>query len=286
MAKRVDPLKAKQAKQKKIAIGLSALLVAVLAYQGPKTLKMLKGPQVPAPAATDASAPAPVPAGTETAPVAPTEVGAPASADPAQPAVLVNTDAPVDADEGQLLSFERFESHDPFQQQVDLKATVTDPTAPDADSSPGTESAPPPDSDSAVPGSAENPPISFGGAGAPSSGSAGSGVTPGSSGSGAAPADSTATPAAATTISVNGAVSTVSTDAPFPTDQPTFQLVSVAKDGKSVQIGIAGGSISGGKPTIKLTLGKPLTLENTADGTRYKLILLTVAGMPAPAPTG
>ena len=45
MAKRIDPAKAKAAKQKKIAIGLVVLLVAVLVIQGPKMLKMLKGPQ-------------------------------------------------------------------------------------------------------------------------------------------------------------------------------------------------------------------------------------------------
>ena len=44
-AKRVDPLKAKAAKQKKIAIGGFVVLARVLAIQGPKTLKMLKGPR-------------------------------------------------------------------------------------------------------------------------------------------------------------------------------------------------------------------------------------------------
>ena len=44
-AKRIDPLKAKEAKQKKIAIGGAVLLLALLAFQGPKTLKMLQGPR-------------------------------------------------------------------------------------------------------------------------------------------------------------------------------------------------------------------------------------------------
>ena len=52
-AKRVDPLKAKAAKQKKIAIGLCVMFVLVLAYQGPKTLKLLKGPQPAAVALLD-----------------------------------------------------------------------------------------------------------------------------------------------------------------------------------------------------------------------------------------
>ena len=45
MAKRVDPLMAKKAKQKKLAIVLSVLLVGVVAFQGPKMLKMMKGPR-------------------------------------------------------------------------------------------------------------------------------------------------------------------------------------------------------------------------------------------------
>ena len=44
MAKKVDPLKAKAAKQRKMAIGLGVMLLAVVAFQGPKTLKLLKGP--------------------------------------------------------------------------------------------------------------------------------------------------------------------------------------------------------------------------------------------------
>jgi hypothetical protein len=284
MARRVDALKAKQAKQKKVAIVLVVLLVLVMAYQGPKTLKMLGGPPQATPE-TAAATPAPTPA-TPGAAATPTptptpSAGAPATA-PNQPAILANSDTPVDAEEGQLLSFERFESHDPFQQQVDLKAVAADPTAPDADSSPGAE-APAPDSDSAVVGSADNPPISVGTnapSGSSSSGSAGSGgATSGGATSGAA---APAAPAAATTISVNGTAQTVSVGVPFPTDQPTFKLVSIAKDGKSVQLAIAGGSLSGGQATLKLQLGKPLTLENTADGTRFKLELLTVEGTPAP----
>ena len=278
MAKRVDPLKAKQAKQKKIAIGLSVAFVLVLAYQGPKTLKMLKGP---APvAATEATAPPAVPApGLTPAPA----VSGGAPADPSQPAVLADSDTPVDAGDGQLLSFERFESNDPFQQQVDVSgagATPADPTAPDDDSTPGTAPADPvaPGVDPAIPGSAENPPISFGGAGG-SSGSASSG----SSGSGSAPGATPASPAAATTISVNGVVHTITVGTPFPTDQPTFDVASLAKDGKSVQIGVSGGNLASGGKTVKLAVGKPLTLQNTADGSRYKLVLLTVEGAAPPA---
>lgn len=293
MAKRIDPLKAKQAKQKKMAIGLTALLVLVLAYQGPKTLKMLKGPSAVATSA-EGSDPTAVPEGVDAptgtpAPTTTTPVAAPTTPAGSQPAVLVNSDIPVTAGEGQLLSFERFSSKDPFQQQVDVNATEAspagsvdgnEPTAPDADSEPGSEPVSP-GTDPSIPGSAENPPLSFGGTGG-GSGSSGSG----SAGSQSVPTTPGSAPATATTISVNGIVYTVTAGTPFPADQPTFELVSLARDGKSVQIGVAGGNFAGGEATVKLTIGKPLTLQNTADGSRYKLVLLTVEGAFAPASKG
>ena len=51
-----------------------------------------------------------------------------------------------------------------------------------------------------------------------------------------------------------------------------------------MQIGIAGGSYADGDDTIKLELGKPLTLQNTADGSRYELELRSVQGFPLPKP--
>src|SRR5436305_5160107 len=43
MAKKVDPVAAKAAKQKKLAIVGGVLLLAVLAFQVPRTMKMLNG---------------------------------------------------------------------------------------------------------------------------------------------------------------------------------------------------------------------------------------------------
>ena len=56
-------------------------------------------------------------------------------------------------------------------------------------------------------------------------------------------------------------------------------------DGKSVEIGVAGGTYASGEPTITLELGEPLTLRNTADGSRFELELLAVAGFPLPKPS-
>ena len=272
MAKKVDPAKAKQAKQKKMAIGLSVLFAAVLAYQVPKTMKMLKGPSaavateaapVPvAPAATTPGAPLPVPG----APVP--AAGAPAPA-AAQPAVLVDSDLPVQAGEGQLLSFELFESQDPFVQQVDASAPAAGGGAPAAESG---DPAPKPGSTAAKPTGSIVPVTES----AP-------GATPGSA-KPSGPSEPSVPPATTTTIALNDTEVEFATDGSFPAEEPIFVLVSIADDGKSVEIGIAGGAYADGDETITLKIGKPLTLQNTADGSRYELELLTVAGHVPPKP--
>jgi hypothetical protein len=255
-AKRVDPLKAKEAKQKKIAIGGAVLLLAVLAYQGPKTLKMLQGPQpVAAPAS---STPAP-----GTAPAA-TSGGTPAGGEvPAAPAPelssVADSDLSPEAAEGQLATFERFASKDPFAQQ-----------AQEAPAAPARVSVPE--------DGTEKKPIDTTNDGSSADGDAGpdGGFTSG----GSAPEQPAI--AAATSIAVNGVAEDVAVEGAFPKDEPTFVLVKVAKDGKSVEIGIAGGEYANGGETITLGFGKKLTLQNTADGSRYELELRTVQGQPVP----
>ena len=284
MAKRVDPLKAKQAKQKKIAIGLCLFFAIVLFVQVPRTLKMLKGPQATttaaAPAPTTPAAPAPGTSGegipVPAAPGAATASGAPAAGTPAaaaQPAVLVDSDVPVAASEGQLRSFELFKAKDPFaQQNLPAAPSATAPEQATATSKPAA-AAPKPNSGTVI---------------APSSGAAPSGSTTTPPATTIAPAP-TATPAApsasaaaATSISVNGAAENVAPEGTFPAEDPVFVLVSTAKDGKSVRIGVAGGTYADGAATIKLTVGKPLKLRNTADGSEFVLLLQTVAGFVPP----
>jgi hypothetical protein len=74
---------------------------------------------------------------------------------------------------------------------------------------------------------------------------------------------------------VNGAAERVSVGANFPVSDPVFRLVSVTKS--SAKVAIAGGSLSSGDGAVTLTKGKKLTLMNTADGTRYELVLLSVS---------
>jgi hypothetical protein len=255
--KRVDPLKAKEAKQKKIAIGGAVLLLAVLGVQGPKTLKMLKGPQpVATPASTSTAAGAtPV----APAPAAGTAAAVPAAAAPELSAVADSDLAP-ETEEGQLATFERFASKDPFAQQAEPVATAPPPAAAPSD---GTN-----DPAATTPG---EKPAESGSADGAEGGFTTGGSTP------AAPEL-----AAATSISVNGVAEDVAVEESFPKDEPTFVLVKTAKNGKSVQIGIAGGEYANGGKTMTLASGQKITLQNTVDGSRYELELLAVQGYPVP----
>jgi hypothetical protein len=262
-AKRVDPLKAKQARQKKIAIGGCVLLLALLAFQGPKTLKMLQGPQaLPSPAATAPATTTPAaPEGTAAGQV-PATGEAPAAAAP-QLSAVADSDLSPDVEQGQLATFERFASKDPFTQQAE--PVEAPPPAAAADAKDAGETP------------ADQPASDAGDAGA----AGGAGSTDGGFTTGGSEPDAPAV-ATATSISVNGVAEDVAVAAAFPKAEPTFVLVKVAKNGKSVEIGIAGGEYANGGKTITLALGKKLTLQNTADGSRYELELLTIQGRPAP----
>ncbi len=85
----------------------------------------------------------------------------------------------------------------------------------------------------------------------------------------------TAPPAAPTSvlISTNGVCQQISVNGTFPANEDIFRLVAIAEDGKSVKVGIVGGSYDSGQATATLKLGQKLTLVNTADGTRYVIVL-------------
>jgi hypothetical protein len=90
-------------------------------------------------------------------------------------------------------------------------------------------------------------------------------------------------------ISVNGTLYSVAAGNDFPdassTDPsivPLFHLISVTAH--TAKISIVGGSYANGAPAVTLQENKPVTLMNTADGTRYKLILKPVGtAVAAPA---
>jgi hypothetical protein len=228
--KHVDPLKAKQKRQKIIAAVLGVLFVGVLAFQVPRVMKMMKTP--PNPHAND-SVTTTTATGTPSL-AAPTLGGAeqPATTDPTTGAPVAVSNTPTVQD-GQLTSFSRFSSKDPFNQQLsDDKGS--------------------------------SPPSSSSGGASRSAGSGGTSSPP------AVPSGSKPQPGSAV-ISVNGTLYTVATASDFPQGNPLFHLVSVTAH--SAKISIAGGSYSSGAATVTLKEGKPVTLVNTADGTRYTLIL-------------
>lgn len=250
--------KAKAKRQKLLAIGGAVVLVLLLAIQLPKTLKMLKPEKQAAPPAATVSVEA-SPDGSASVTVGSGDTQVTITAGPAQ---LVDSYPRVAAGEGQLVSFERFASKDPFAQQVTIPSEPTGTSGEGEVTDLGTL-----------------PPVTTGEPGDEGSGAAESGGETGfTTGTDTGATTTAAPPAAATTISINGEPEAVATEADFPAADPIFSLVELAPDGKSVEIGIAGGELATGSETLTLELGKPVTLMNTADGTRYTLVLLTVQG--------
>jgi hypothetical protein len=257
-----DVAKAKAAKQKKILIVAGVVFVLLLAIQVPRTMKMMNKKAAP-PVAT--------PTSTTPAPTSTTAASTPSSTSLAAPSLAVPTSVatsapassdlvsavPVTADPGQLRTFERFASKDPFSVQVSgasgaAKAATSKPAARAA--STGTKTS------GAVSGTAAPPPTIQASTPAPS----------------AAPA----APAAPTSavVSLNGELMSVTTNTDFPTTGATFARLGSMFHLKSLtattaKIAIVGGSYASGAPAITLHLKVPLTLQNTADGTKYTLIL-------------
>jgi hypothetical protein len=225
---------AKDRRTKKVAIGLSVVLVAVLAFEVPKLMHSSSSSSPPpATTTTDASA-----AGSTTPAATAPGTAAAAVALTTSSTKLPNSDLAPRHSLGQLYSFSRFAGKNPFAQQLSNAA----PT--------GTQTA----------------------------GSLTSSVSGGTAASSAGPAHHPSRTLAATgaaRISVNGQIEVVRVGASFPSSNLLFRLVGASHGG--VRIGIANGSYSSGAHTVTLTLGRSLTLVDTADGIRYKIRLLAAS---------
>ncbi len=245
----LDRAQVKAKKQKKLAIILCSVLALVLVYEVPKTMKLMSSaPAAPVVETSAATPPAPNPA-------APASAGQstslpPVAAQSAAPAQSLVASVPVQPDPGQLTEFAQFASKDPFLDSVQKTGVAAAPTG----SSPKT-SAGQPTTKTTVP---KTPP---------------------------APPPTTAV------ISINGELTSVTVGTDFPLAGVVFQqagnsalfhLVSLTQ--KSAKVAIAGGSYANGAPALTLTVGTPLTLQNTASGTRYTL-LLEPQGTQVPAST-
>ncbi len=233
--------KAKAKRQKIIAAVLGVALLGVLAYEVPSVLKMMH--KKPA-AATATPAPPTVPA------TGSPSTGVPAAGTPVAAVSgstsLVDSDPPARPAAGQLISFDRFATKDPFVQRAGALAAGCEGsscTTGTTTETPAPKPAQPKPAKTPAPAPAPPP--------APS------------------PAGSSAK------ISVNGEAETVAVSGNFPESDPVFVLVALTRT--TAKIGIAGGSLASGDQTVTLTKGKKVTLMNTADGTRYELVLLSVS---------
>ena len=277
MAKKPTPeeiRKQKDARAKKLVLVMLPVLIALVAWQGPKVLNQVRGEAPPTSAAepaTTADETQPAPAvGTAPATDATTgsaDIGAtPATTDPGAVAVsatqtLSDTDLPPPVEEGELIAFSRFEARDPFVQLVDGEAVSGDITEanPSVSGSTGSTTAPTTTPSTATPSTGTSlPPPS---------------VQPGTSPT----VPTTSSPevvAVRASISINGEVHELSVGDKFPQADPAFELVAVATG--QVTIGLANGSFSSGVQTITLDLGKSVTLISQPDGARFTLKLVSV----------
>jgi hypothetical protein len=231
MAKRFDP-KAKARKQKIVLAVLGVVLLGVMVYQAPTILGLFGGgssevASEPASSTSPAPAASVTPAPGAAAPVAPTAAGS---------AALVDSDVAPQPTQGQLVTFDRFESKDPFAQQAEGAADGSDTSSPAPSKSGLVEEAEP----------------------APER----------------APSAPTA-PVRTATISVNGASSQVAVAGTFPEGEPIFKLVSLTKTSAKIGI-VDGTYATGSTAITLKKGGKPVTLMNTADGTTYVLRLVSI----------
>lgn len=275
--KRVDLQKQKQQRQKVFVIIGGVVLLLAFAFEA-KTLGLLGGkkaaeaPPVAAPAGT------PTTPNSLTPPSLPDTTGTPSPVSTSTgDSGLADTDPQVSASSGQLASFTVFETKNPFVPQVDTgDGSSSTPAAGDADHPTDTTGDTPPATSGDVPppGTSVTPT----GGGTDAGGTAGTGdtggtgTTPASGGTTGTTTTGTSTSTATVTISVNGHTEKVGRDGTFPADSPVFRLVSFSK-GKA-EIGIVGGSYQTGTATLTLEQGKTVTLMNTSDDKRYKLVLL------------
>jgi hypothetical protein len=251
MARKQNNPAARERKQKiVVAVGF-VLLAGLMVIQGPKLLDAFGGGSdssaAPAASATPEATPA---AGSENggaaAPATPVRVKAPKSAQAQLAGVIIVPEQPVQPGDGQLGSFSRFDSKDPFVQHVkdELVTATAAPASQPAQSAQAQQAAKQQQGKAGTPG----------------------GMVVGSN---AAPE---AMPTMAM-LKVNGKLVTLESGKRFPRGDGAFLLKTLKRG--SVGIAVADGEFAGGG-VLTLRLGRKVTLINTATGARYvvQLVLL------------
>ena len=240
MGRPLDP-KAKVKRQKIVAAVGGVILIALLIWRVPPMIALMNKKPATSSATPAAAAPAPAVPGAPATPVAGT---------PGDPAQLADSDVSPTAGPGQLVSFGRFVSKDPFVPQSGKRCvdsagvTIVCPAGTASGSGSGSKTKPK--------RPIKEPELDIDAPSTPSTPAARAGAQ----------------------ISVNGATAGVSVGASFPSGDPVFRLVSVS--GKTAKVAIDGGSYASGDSTLTLRKGEPVTLVNTADGTRYRVVLVSV----------
>jgi hypothetical protein len=276
----------KAKKQKRLLAVLSVFLLALLGYQMPK---LLGG------SGSSSTSPPPQTVAAESLPGA-------VSALPA--GQLPNTDhVALEAGSTKLISFGLFKSKDPFVQQLStLPGAATPPPAPAvapplrsalpvtpvATPSPSQPPVTPAPTGTVTPVTPKLDPVSKGPAtpttpapipATPVTPITPTPVTTTPEKSVTTPKPATAAPAAqpaaptSVAISTNNTCENIGVDGTFPGDEDIFRVVSIGSDGKTAKIAVVGGGYDSGDATATIKLGESVTLVNTADGTRYVIMM-------------
>src|SRR5579862_2131851 len=249
--RRVTAAQARDRRSKKIAIALAGVFLVVCVVQVPKLMKQLRK-----------APPAPVETSTTTTP------SVSASAAPGTSGGVTATT--------QLAAFSLLPAKNPFQALV-AGPTGSGTSGGSSSSASGAKGSP------SAPKTSASTPASEKSAGTPASEK-----TPSSA---QKPAKSSVPtvkfsvkPPNAALIKTNGHGEVVAIGGGgFPSSQPMFKIVSLAKNKKGKRIGVKitvlGGSFAGGDPTLVLAKGQKVTLADESDGSRYviEVVRLTTA---------
>jgi cellulose 1,4-beta-cellobiosidase len=220
---RADKQKEKEKKEKILLVVLVLILVVVGAVMLPGMLKKKGAAATPASTATQTTSTSSSATNSGT----PGNSGVPASG-PSGAVTFANVSTNYQPGAGQLSSFGRFASKDPFS----------------------------------------NTPVAGPGNSASTSSS-----TSTSTSTSTTSTSGNSFPAAV--ISINGASSTVTLHSTFPAGSQAFVLDSITAG--SITVSVTNGSFAGGRSLVTIRKGHTVVLENTVDGTRYALKMISTA---------
>ena len=247
--------KQKEARQKKVLIGLVPLLLLLMVWQGPGMLSAFSGgnaappPVLPPEGSTDTTGTGDG-AGTALDPAtgAPPTAAAPrksAAGGPPVPASRPQTRDTRGPGPGQLVSFDRFLGKDPFRPQVV-------PTETTGGGGVG----------------------AGGGDGDGGAGKGGGGASPPGGGGTPPPAPPPPSTYEAAVIEVNGQQQTVAKRGTFPSFDPVFRLLAIRR--ASIEFGLVSGEFTAGQNRIVVRAGESVTLVSQPDGQRFVVRLVAV----------